>query len=257
MVANLQIALVQANLAWEQPEVNRTHLKELVLKAAQADVYVLPEMFTTGFTMNAEPYAETLQGATIEWMQGLAAERGAAICGSFICTEDNNYYNRFVFVTAEGVLAYYDKRHTFTLAGEEKVFTKGNVPTIVTYKGWKLCLQVCYDLRFPVWARNTVGYDVLLYCANWPVKRIAAWDVLLKARAIENMSYCVGVNRVGNDGNEIPYNGHSSVYDTLGDQMTFSEATETVLVVSLSYEAQQQARRRFKFLQDADEFTIL
>ncbi|GLB54074.1 carbon-nitrogen hydrolase [Neptunitalea chrysea] len=256
MKEELNIALVQANLVWEYPEANRAHLKELLEQSALADVYVLPEMFTTGFTMNASAFSETMDGTTVAWMRSLAKEKGAAIAGSMICEEQGKFYNRFVFVTETGEVNFYNKRHTFTLVGEERVYNRGEEKVIVDYKGWRLCLQVCYDLRFPVWARNVEVYDVLLYTANWPVKRIDAWDALLKARAIENMSYVVGVNRVGKDGNEILYNGHSAAFGVLGAPLVFSEDKEEVLVATLNYGVLTELRDRFKFLDDQDRFDI-
>ena len=187
----LKIALIQSDLVWENPKKNRKHFKEKIESISKpVDMIVLPEMFSTGFTMNAKDVAETMDGKTVAWMKKKALKTNAAIIGSLVISEDGKFYNRLLFVEPSGDIHIYDKRHTFTLAGEEKIYASGTKKLIVDYKGWKICPLVCYDLRFPVWARNTENYDVLLYVANWPKPRILAWDTLLKARAIENMSYC-------------------------------------------------------------------
>src|SRR5690606_35891756 len=196
MKNTLQIALIQTHLVWENPTQNRELLSEKLKTLSEpVDIIVLPEMFTTGFSMHAAKLAETMQGDTVQWMQSIAKQQQVAITGSLIIKEDNQFYNRLLFVHPDGNIETYDKRHTFTLAGEDKVYASGTEKKIIHYKGWKLCPLVCYDLRFPVWARNVEAYDVLIYVANWPHVRVHAWDTLLKARAIENMAYCVGVNR--------------------------------------------------------------
>jgi len=252
----LNLALVQTTLAWENPKANRTHIEDKV-SSITADLIVLPEMFSSGFTMNASEVAETMDGETIAWLKTLSKTKNAAMVGSLVITENNNYYNRLVFVEPNGTLTTYDKRHTFTLAGEHKVYTAGSEKTIIDYKGFKICPLVCYDLRFPVWARNSENYDVLIYVANWPKVRIAAWDALLKARAIENMSYCIGVNRVGLDGNNYEYSGHSAVYDVLGHRMdSIPESIETVEVVTLEKSHITKYRERLGFLKDRDTFNL-
>ena len=252
----LNVALVQTSLVWENPKANRTHIEDKV-SSITADLIILPEMFSSGFTMNASEVAETMDGETIAWLKSLSKTKNAAIVGSLVITENNNYYNRLVFVEPNGTLTTYDKRHTFTLAGEHKVYTAGSEKTIIDYKGFKICPLVCYDLRFPVWARNSENYDVLIYVANWPKVRIAAWDALLKARAIENMSYCIGVNRVGLDGNNYEYSGHSAVYDVLGHRMdSIPESIETVEVVTLEKSHITKYRERLGFLKDRDTFKL-
>ncbi len=252
----LNVALVQTSLVWENPKANRTHIEDKV-SSITADLIVLPEMFSSGFTMNASEVAETMDGETIAWLKTLSKTKNAAIVGSLVITENNNYYNRLVFVEPNGTLTTYDKRHTFTLAGEHKVYTAGSEKTIIDYKGFKICPLVCYDLRFPVWARNSENYDVLIYVANWPKVRIAAWDALLKARAIENMSYCIGVNRVGLDGNNYEYSGHSAAYDVLGHRMdSIPESIETVEVVTLEKSHITKYRERLGFLKDRDTFNL-
>lgn len=253
----LNITLVQAHLHWENPVANRKHFETLIeAETKDTHLIILPEMFTTGFSMNASQLAETMQGDTVSWMKGLAKAKNAAICGSVIITENNDFYNRFLFVKPSGEIDYYDKRHTFNMAGEGEIFECGTKQVVIDYLGWKLCLQVCYDLRFPVFARNTQGYDALIYVANWPKPRVAAWDALLKARAIENMSYCIGVNRVGLDGNGLEYVGHSGVYDVLGEEVALAKAEEKTSTVSLSKKHVEATRAQLPFLEDKDNFTL-
>ncbi len=258
MNTNLKIAIIQTHLVWEHPEENRRMLSGKIASLSDSvDIIMFPEMFTTGFTMNASPVAETMQGETVNWMRQLAKQTQAAVTGSIIIKENNHYYNRLLFVYPDGTTDTYDKRHTFTLAGEDKVYASGTNKKIIHYKGWKLCPMICYDLRFPVWARNTEHYDVLFYVANWPNVRIQAWDTLLKARAIENMSYCIGVNRVGNDGNSHEYSGHSAAYDALGnriDNIAFDK--EAVEIVTLHKYDIENSRTKFNFLNDMDVFTL-
>ncbi len=255
---DLKVALIQADLVWENPTQNRLHFsKKIAAITEQVDLIVLPEMFTTGFTMNPCVVAETMNGETVLWLKELAKEKNCAITGSLIIKEDNNYFNRLVFVFPTGEIKTYDKRHTFTLAGEDKVYTAGKEKLLVDYKGWKICPLVCYDLRFPVWARNVENYDLLLYVANWPKPRIEAWDALLKARAIENMTYCIGVNRVGLDVNNYEYVGHSAVYDSLGNSISSIPAfVEHVGIITLNAEHLKLAREKLQFLNDRDDFEM-
>ena len=258
MQEELKIAIVQSDLVWENPEKNRQNFDKKIKQTKRSvDVIVLPEMFTSGFTMNPEHVFETMDGTTIAWMKEIAKRTNSAICGSLVILENSNYYNRFVFVTPKGDLEYYDKRHTFTLAGEHKVYKAGNKRLIVNYKGWKLLPLICYDLRFPVWARNTDDYDVMIYVANWPKPRVNAWDALLKARAIENMSYCVGVNRVGFDVNNHEYVGHSAIYDGLGECISdIKHNTEQTEIIILNKNHLETIREKLKFLDDRDAFTL-
>ncbi|PQV51609.1 putative amidohydrolase [Jejuia pallidilutea] len=255
----LKIALIQSDLVWENPEQNQQNfIKKINAVAEKVDIIVLPEMFTSGFTMNAKAVAETMEGTTVSWMLDLAKTKQAAIAGSMVVIENDNYYNRFLFAEPSGKLSYYDKRHTFTLAGEHKVYKAGNKKIIIHYRGWKICPLICYDLRFPVWARNTEDYDVLLYVANWPKPRINAWDTLLKARAIENMSYCIGVNRIGVDGVNVEYNGSSACYDVLGKKITNMPLNkDAVEIVALSKNHIRKYRNALKFLDDKDGFNLL
>ena len=253
----MKITLLQAALVWENPEANRKHFeKEIANLEETTDLIVLPEMFTTGFTMHPVQNAETMEGRTVTWMKSMAVQSHAALCGSLIIQEDNAYYNRMLFVTPDGSVEYYDKRHLFTLAGEETVYTAGEDKKIVVYKGWKICLLICYDLRFPAFARNLEDYDLLLYVANWPEKRIQAWNILLQARAIENMCYVAGVNRVGEDGNGHTYNGQSQVFDYMGNPLTEHKDVAAALTVAIAQKPMYEARDHFGFLNDRDRITI-
>lgn len=256
---NLKVAIIQANLKWEDANANRSFFsKEIAALSDAVGLIVLPEMFTTGFSMNAENLAEKKQGQTLLWMQEQAKLKNAAITGSVIVTENGKFYNRLFFVFPDGTVQKYDKRHTFTLAKEDQTYTAGTKRLIVNYRGWKICPLICYDLRFPVWARNTEDYDLLIYVANWPKKRVAAWDALLKARAIENMSFCIGVNRVGEDGDGYVYNGHSAVYDCLGENLTDqNDETEFSKEITLDKNHLEKTRDQLKFLQDRDKFRLI
>ena len=253
----MKIALIQTSLVWENPKQNRKNLDEKITAISETiDLIVLPEMFTSGFTMNPKNVTETMSGETISWLKSLTKKKNCAITGSLVITENENFYNRLVFVFPSGEIQYYDKRHLFTLAGEDKVYTSGKDKLIVEYKGFKICPLICYDLRFPVFARNVESYDVLIYVANWPKPRINAWDILLKARAIENMSYTIGVNRVGEDFNKHEYIGHSQAIDFLGNYLIEPQELEDVYIIVLDKKSMQDAREKFGFLNDKDRFTI-
>lgn len=258
MQNNLKIALIQSDLVWENPEENRKNFTQKIEAIySEVDLIILPEMFTSGFTMNASSVSEDMSGKTLTWLKELALKKDAAITGSLVISENNNFYNRSVFVHPDGKINTYNKRHTFTLAGEHKVYTAGTSKNIVKYRGWKICPLICYDLRFPVWARNTEDYDLLIYVANWPKPRISAWDALLKARAIENMSYCIGVNRVGLDNNSHKYPGHSACYDVLGERMTnLKPNKESIEIITLEKEIIKTYRDKLNFLNDRDYFTL-
>lgn len=259
MKNNLIIAIIQTDLIWESPKQNRSNLSNKITALSEdIDLVILPEMFTTGFTMNAAKVAETMHGETILWLTRIAKEKNVAITGSLVIKENTFYYNRLVFVFPDGKIKTYDKRHTFTLAGEDKVYTAGTKKLIVDYKGWKICPLICYDLRFPVWARNNENYDLLIYVANWPKPRINAWNALLKARAIENMCYCIGVNRVGTDANALEYSGNSAAYDCLGKQISAIKPNENATeIITLNKEGLLKTRDKFGFLDDKDEFSII
>jgi len=253
----MKIALVQPQLIWENPEANRNYLSEMIDSKEASDLIVLPEMFTSGFTMNPAHVAESMHGETVNWMKSLARSKNAAVTGSVVIEENGAFYNRLLFVFPTGEIQTYDKRHLFSLAGEEKIYTSGKDKLIVNYNGWKICLLVCYDLRFPVFARNTEEYDLLVYVANWPKVRINAWDILLKARAVENLSYVIGVNRTGFDENGHEYNGHSQAIDFLGNDIVAPQENEGVFTAEIDREKMLETRMKLGFLNDKDRFTVL
>ncbi|MBP1223346.1 amidohydrolase [Flavobacterium sp. 1355] len=253
----MKIALMQSDLQWESPSANRNNFESKINTIIDGvEIIVLPEMFSTGFTMNAPAVAETMQGETVNWMKSLAKQRNCAITGSLIIIENNQYYNRMLFVFPDGEIKHYNKRHLFSLAGENKFYSSGTEKVIVEYLGWKICLQICYDLRFPVFARNVENYDLLLYVANWPKVRTNAWDALLKARAIENLSYVVGVNRIGQDIHNYEHTGHSQVVDFLGNYILEPQETAGVFVVELDKSIMLETRKKLDFLSDKDNFEI-
>jgi predicted amidohydrolase len=254
----MKIALIQTSLIWENPNENRRLIQYKINAISQyVDLIVLPEMFTSGFTMNPKNVAETMQGKTILWLQNLAKAKNCAITGSVVIEENGKYFNRLVFVFPNGEIQYYDKRHLFTLAGEDKVYIAGTKKLIVDYKGFKICPLICYDLRFPVFSRNLEDYDLLIYVANWPKPRVKAWDILLKARAVENMSYVIGVNRVGLDNNNHEYVGHSQAIDFLGNCIIEPYEIEDIFIVELNKEKMLETRSKLAFLNDKDEFKII
>ncbi|RUT69860.1 amidohydrolase [Flavobacterium cupreum] len=253
----MKIALIQSDLHWEDASANRKNFESKINKIdSGVNLVVLPEMFSTGFTMNASEVAETMQGETVLWMQSVAKQKQLAIVGSLIIAEEGKYYNRMLFVFPNGEIQQYDKRHLFSLAGEHKYYEAGTQKVIVEYSDWKICLQICYDLRFPVFARNTENYDLLLYVANWPKVRTNAWDALLKARAIENLSYVVAVNRVGLDANEYEHIGHSQVIDFLGNPVLDPQENEGVFIVEIDKDPMLETRKKLDFLSDRDQFEI-
>lgn len=258
MAEKLTVALIQTDMRWEDRNANFDHFQSLLEGASdEVDLLILPEMFTTGFSMNAADLAEPLCGPTFEWMSRMAARKDAAVTGSVITAEGDHFYNRLYFVYPDGNFRTYDKRHTFTFAGEHQTYSRGKERLVVEWKGWRICPMICYDLRFPVWSRNTDNYDFLLYVANWPATRISAWDILLRARAIENMSYCAGVNRVGRDGKDLDYVGHSAVYNCLGDPLS-NDLPEAACVREEVLEKNHlvELRNQLRFLEDADPFTL-
>ncbi len=254
---SLKVSLIQTDLIWETPEANKTAFsKQLASLYQQTDLVILPEMFTTGFSMNPEKYASDI--TIYEYLKQHASQGDFAIYGSVMFKNGDRYVNRGIFMRPDGNYTIYDKRHTFTLAGEHQVYNAGNAPVIASYKGWKFNLQICYDLRFPVFARNTQNYDVVMYVANWPVPRVNAWDALLKARAIENMSYAIGVNRSGTDGTGMDYCGHSQVYDVLGKELVEHPwETSGIKTVELSKSHISKYRSKLRFLEDRDAFELI
>jgi omega-amidase len=254
----MKISIIQTSLIWEDPEANRANFSQMINNIEEStDLIILPEMFATGFTMNPAPAAEAPDGASVQWMKEIAQANNCAITGSLIIEEDGGYYNRLFFVLPNGDIKTYNKRHLFSLAGEDKYYTAGTEKIIVDYKGWKICPLVCYDLRFPVFSRNVEEYDLLIYVANWPQVRALAWDSLLRARAIENLSYTVGVNRIGTDDTDHEYIGHSQVIDGLGEYVTEPFENEGVVTVELDKEKLHEIREKFAFLDDRDTFEII
>ena len=254
---NLRLTTIQTDLHWENISANLEMFDEKV-KALKGttDVIVLPEMFTTGFSMNAKKMAESMDGHAVQWMLKTSNDLNAVVLGSIIIVEDEKYYNRMVVAFPDGNYKVYDKRHLFTLAGEHETFTAGKELLIFEWKGWKICPLICYDLRFPVWSRNTDLYDLLIYVANWPDPRRQAWKTLLSARAIENQSYTVGVNRIGKDGTGLSYAGDTSVIDYNGNVLYRSSDTEGIFTIELFYDKQMDFRKKLQFLPDRDVFEI-
>lgn len=259
MAEKLIVSFIQSSLVWGNPNENLRQFTTKIEAIKQPiDLLVLPEMFTTGFTMNTSCVTAKEQEKTFLWMKKIASEKEACVIGSVIHAENETYYNRLWVVFPSGESMFYDKKHLFTLAKEQENYTSGTSKLLFEYKGWRISPLICYDLRFPVWARNTEDYDLLLYVANWPKVRVDAWDALLKARAIENMSYCLGVNRCGTDGKGFEYTGNSAMYDMLGKQISrpnnqFNEFTE---VVQLSFGEMHKLREKLGFLKDADAFHL-
>ena len=260
---DLKVALVQTSVFWEDKEANLKHFGNLLSQVEpNTDLVILPEMFNTGFSMKSESLFETMSGETVSWMKKQATKLNAVITGSVIIKEDGKFYNRLLWVTPAGNTSFYDKRHLFRMGEEDQHYSAGKERRVFELKGWRLMPQVCYDLRFPVWSRNTVNelvefeYDVVFYAANWPQRRIHHWDALLKARAIENQSYVLAVNRIGLDGMGIDYPGHSSVIDPLGEIIAWNERAETILYASLSKKALNEYRDLFPAWKDADGFSV-
>ena len=255
---DLTVTLIQSELYWEDPEKNRDMFSDKIDNIKEkTDLIVLPEMFTTGFTMNAAKYAEKEEGRTLLWMRDKAAAKNADVIGSIIAEEHNKYFNRLYWVKSDGNYEKYDKRHLFRMAGEHKIYSSGTKKIIQEVKGWKILPLICYDLRFPVWSRAPrKEYDLLIYVANWPERRSSHWRLLLKARAVENQSYAVGVNRVGKDGLDIYYKGESAVIDPLGNIIMQDADNEFVHTEKLSWDSLQEYRSKFPAWMDSDTFKV-
>jgi omega-amidase len=272
-MSSLHFSLIQTDLHWEDKKANLQMLGHKIHSIPeQTEVVVLPEMFSTGFSMRTEQLAETMDGPTVQWMKQIAASKKIILTGSVIIEEGGKYFNRLVWMLPNGQYGYYDKRHLFAYGEEDEHYSAGSKRLIASVNGWKINLMVCYDLRFPVWARQQTSpppplqprgesieleYDVLIYVANWPERRNLAWKTLLRARAIENQCYVIGVNRVGNDGNDIYYSGDSMVIDPLGETLFEKAVEEDVFTVQLSKERLKEVREKFQFWRDADGFEIL
>ncbi len=279
-MSSLSISIIQANLVWEDKAANLRMFEDKINKLGPTELIVLPEMFSTGFSMKAKELAETMKGQTIAWMKRMSSSKKAIITGSVIINEEGSFYNRLVWMLPNEQYGWYDKRHLFGFAGEHEHYASGNKRLIASVKGWKVNLQICYDLRFPVWARQqnapevetddedfggpqfvpkapeSPEYDLLIYVANWPERRSHAWKTLLQARAIENQCYVVGVNRVGADGNGINYTGDSMIIDPLGEVLHTAH-NEHVHTLTLKKEDLEEVRSKFPFLKDGDSFLIV
>jgi omega-amidase len=279
-MSTLIITTIQSNLIWEDKAANLRMLEQKIVAIEEkTEIVVLPEMFNTGFSMRPEVLAETMEGETIEWMKRVSRENGIVLTGSIMIEDAGNYYNRLIWMLPNGQYGHYDKRHLFAFGEEDKHYSPGNKRLIASVKGWKINLQICYDLRFPVWARNRVldsaqtgdphtsnshnstplitpEYDVLIYVANWPERRSHAWKTLLCARAIENQCFVIGVNRVGNDGKNVYHSGNSLVIDPLGQVLYHMADEEDVNTITLQKEMLEDVRSKFPFWKDADDFNI-
>lgn len=254
---DLKVSIVQFNIAWQDPQKNLKKIESLLLSSDRTDLIVLPETFTTGFTMDVANHAEKMDGTTVEWMRKLADKKGATVTGSLIIEEEGSYYNRLIWMRPNGELSYYNKRHLFRMAGEDEQFSEGVKKIYPIIKGWRICPLICYDLRFPVWSRNQNNYDLLLYVANWPAPRSSAWNSLAQARAIENLSPVVIVNRVGTDGKGIQYQGDSKVINAKGEVVCeFETPVEGVRTATLRQAELKAFRANFPAHLDADSFVI-
>lgn len=258
----LVVSLIQSDLFWEDKQSNLEKLASKIRGISEkTELIILPEMFSTGFTMRPQGLAEPMDGKTILWMQSLAKERRAIITGSVIISEGGSYFNRLIWMLPDGNYGFYDKRHLFSFAGEHEQYSIGNKKFVGSVNGWKINLQICYDLRFPVWARQPSDpesyYDIYINVANWPEKRRQAWMALLTARAIENQCYVIGVNRVGIDGNQHKYSGDSMLIDPLGKVLWNGADEEVICTYTLQKSPLDEVRSRFPFLGDADDFQIM
>jgi omega-amidase len=271
--SSLTITTIQAILQWEDRQANLQQFEDKINAIEEkTELVILPEMFSTGFSMNPEMFAENMNGPTVNWMRRIAGEKKIILTGSIIIEDDSRFYNRLIWMLPGGEYGYYDKRHRFAFAGEDKYYSSGSRRLIASAKGWKINLQICYDLRFPVWSRQSspppilhemergIGgepeYDLLIYVANWPERRSHAWKILLQARAIENQCFVIGVNRVGNDGHDIYHSGDSMIVDPLGEVLYSSAHAEDVYTYTLKKEKLEEVRNKLPFLKDADNFVI-
>lgn len=262
-MSDLTVSLIQANLHWEDVAANLAMFDQKINSIQErTEVIILPEMFSTGFSMQSERLAQTMDGSAVQWMKQKAKEKNVIITGSLIIEEGGEYFNRLIWMLPNGTFGIYNKRHLFGFAGEQDHYKAGDKRLIAQVKGWKINLTICYDLRFPVWSRNSIlengepAYDVLVNVANWPERRSTPWRALLQARAIENQSYMIGVNRVGNDGNNIYHSGDSSLIDPIGEIIYHKAHDEDVFTYTLSRNHLNDLRAKFPFMKDADRFII-
>lgn len=262
MNTDITVSAIQTELFWEDKSANLQMFEnKFVALRGATDIVVLPEMFSTGFSMNPAKHAESIEGETIQWMKRISKENKVILTGSLIIEEEGKYYNSLIWMLPDGTFGQYNKRHLFGYAEEDKHYSQGRKRLIASVNGWKINLQVCYDLRFPVWARQATieqpEYDVLIYVANWPERRNHAWKSLLVARAIENQCYVVGVNRVGNDNNDVYHSGDSMIIDPMGIVVQTAAHDSTILTHVLSKKVLLEFRDQFPFLKDGDDFQIL
>ncbi|BAU54463.1 amidohydrolase [Mucilaginibacter gotjawali] len=256
---NLKVTTFQGYLYWENIDKNLQNITTRLSNIREkTNLIILPEMFSTGFSMEAEKLAEAMGGKTMKWMYKIAKEYDCVLTGTIIIKENEKYYNRLIWMRPDGTYEYYDKRHLFALGKEHMTYTPGNKRLIVELKGWNICPMICYDLRFPVWLRNAgAEYDLLIITANWPEKRIAHWRTLINARAIENQAYVIGVNRVGHDGNEVYHSGDSTCIDPMGNVIYYKRDEEDLYTFTINAEEVKKTRRIMPFLKDEDEFNII
>lgn len=254
----MNVSLIQTDLAWEDKSENLNHLGEIIASHNfKTDIIILPEMFNTGFSMKPENLAESPEGETFKWMMNIAKKGNFGLCGSYMVKDNNKYFNRWIFASPEDEYWFYDKRHLFTMGGEKEFFSAGNNRVVFTFRGFRINPYICYDLRFPVWSRNRNDTDLIIYAANWPEPRSEAWKVLLRARAIENQCYVVGVNRIGIDGNGIKYCGDSQIIDPKGVVIAAAkENEESYITADLSISNLADFRNKFPVAEDADDFII-
>ena len=256
-MTTIKVSIVQYNIEWENKQANFRKIEKLANQIDTTDLIVLPEMFSTGFSMNVSGMAEKMNGLSVNWMKQFSVEKNAAVCGSLIIEEDRKYYNRLLFVQPDGQIHRYDKRHLFSMGDEQKHYSPGNKRLIVDFRGFRILPLICYDLRFPVWSRNQNDFDLMIYVANWPTPRRKAWKTLLKARAIENQSYLVAANRTGTDANGINYSGDSYTIDGKGKiTRKLEKSEEGAISEKFSLESLQKFRQKFSVLNDADRFSL-
>tara|TARA_B100000900_G_C20470512_1_gene671177 strand:- start:12 stop:797 length:786 start_codon:yes stop_codon:yes gene_type:complete len=257
MKKNLKVYLIQTELFWQDKKANLLNLENLISHLNNPDIILLPEMFNTAFCPSATHLAETMQESTINWMINISKKRKCAVSGTLMIKENGNIFNRLVWISKSGKIYSYDKRHLFSLINEQKYISAGIKRLIVEEQGWKICPLICYDLRFPVYSRNDINYDVLIYLANWPERRVDAWMSLLKARAIENQCYTIGVNRVGVDGSGVFFNGNSLAFDTFGNELIKPSILNTTFSILLRKDHIKSTREKLNFLNDRDQFKLI
>jgi len=255
MSEQIHITLVQTEIHWENTAANLAMLESKLSSITVTDIIVLPEMFSTGFSMNTS-LAEAMNGSAIQWMQKTSAERNCVVTGSLMIEEKGKFYNRLIWMRPDGSFDYYDKRHLFSLSDEPEYYTAGSRLLLTEWKGWKFLPLICFDLRFPVWSRNIHDYDAIIYVANWPQKRRLAWNTLLQARAIENQSYVIGLNRIGNDDNSIYHSGDSSIINAEGSYLYHKSESEEITTITIDRNSLNETRKKFPFLVEKDLFEI-